>query len=95
MIFYLLTFFFQSILLINELLKEGLDLSTFDADGRSPLHSVVMQNSKYIHLASTLIENDAQPEATDAKGRLAVEFAIEAQADEMAALIIQSMSNAR
>ena len=67
-----------------------------DEDGRSPLHCVVgREDGRFVHLADSLMENEADPEARDAQHRLAVEAAIEQGADDMAALIVKNMSNAR
>ena len=79
--------------LINGLLKVGVDLQAVDEDGRSPLHCIVARSAgKFAHMANSLIENDARVDVRDGNGHLAVEKALEEEADTMAALLLRNMS---
>ena len=81
----------QTKTLLETLIAEGVDLSIKDSDGRSALHATV-ERKNFVHVAKVLMENDAPTEEKDSAGKMAVEYALKQENDEMAALILRNMT---
>eukprot|EP00117_Sycon_ciliatum_P012001 scpid14930/ scgid13238/ Transient receptor potential cation channel subfamily V member 4; Osm-9-like TRP channel 4; Transient receptor potential protein 12; Vanilloid receptor-like channel 2; Vanilloid receptor-like protein 2; Vanilloid receptor-related osmotically-activated channel len=83
----------EAIILLQHLITHGVDVNAPDDTKRTSLHVAVDRN--FVHVAKVLLTNDTSAELTDGEGRLAVEYALDARQDEIAALLLKHMSNER
>ena len=79
--------------LVEGLLAQGVDLSALGTNGCSALHVTVKRD--FVHVAQVLMENGAPTEVKDGDGQIALELALKEGNDEMAAMIMKNMTQAR